>query len=148
GLDGVLAEIVKQVEQINPGIVVVDSFRTVARTAVEASGDVELQAFVQRLALHLTSWQTTSFLVGEYTELELRDNPVFTVADGLLWLYQVAERNSITRKLQVVKLRGQASVPGLHTFRITSAGVQAYSRTFGLSSHKERARTPKRLPIG
>src|SRR6185437_6675184 len=99
-------------------------------------------------ALHLTSWQTTSFLVGEYTELELRDNPVFTVADGLLWLYQVAERNSITRKLQVVKLRGQASVPGLHTFRITSAGVQAYSRTFGLSSHKERARTPKRLPIG
>lgn len=148
GLDGVLAEIVKQVEQINPGIVVVDSFRTVARTAVEASGDVELQAFVQRLALYLTSWQITSFLVGEYTELELRDNPVFTVADGLFWLTQEAERNSVTRKLQVVKLRGQASVPGLHTFRITGAGVQAFSRTFGLTSRKDRLPATRRLPLG
>ncbi|HEV2620114.1 MAG TPA: ATPase domain-containing protein [Acidobacteriaceae bacterium] len=148
GLDGVLAAIVKEVEATNPGIVVVDSFRTVARRATEGSGDVELQAFVQRLALHLTSWQTTSFLVGEYTELELRDNPVFTVADGLLWLSQVAERNSITRKLQVVKLRGQGSVPGLHTFRITCAGVQAFSRTFGLTGRKERRASSKRLPMG
>ena len=37
------------------------------------------------------------------------------------------------RKLQVMKLRGQASVPGLHTFRITADGVQAFPRTFGLT---------------
>ena len=36
------------------------------------------------------------------------------------------------RKLQIVKLRGQASVPGLHTFRITHDGLQAFSRTLGL----------------
>ena len=82
---------------------------------------MELQGFVQRLALHLTSWQATTFLIGEYVEGELRDNPVFTVADGLFWLYQSVERNSIVRKLQVMKLRGQESVPGLHTFRITDA---------------------------
>ena len=29
------------------------------------------------------------------------------------------------RKLQIVKLRGQASVPGLHTFRITHAGASS-----------------------
>ena len=40
---------------------------------------MELQGFIQRLALHLTSWQATSFLVGEYMEAEIRDNPVFTV---------------------------------------------------------------------
>ena len=148
GLDGVLAAIVKEVEETNPGIVVVDSFRTVARRVSDVSGDIELQAFVQRLALHLTSWQTTSFLVGEYTDLELRDNPVFTVADGLLWLSQVAERNSITRKLQVVKLRGQGSVPGLHTFRITGAGVQAFPRTLGLMRGKEREPTSARLAVG
>ena len=148
GLDGVLAAIVKEVEETNPGIVVVDSFRTVARRVSDVSGDIELQAFVQRLALHLTSWQTTSFLVGEYTELELRDNPGFTVADGLLWLSQVAERNSITRKLQVVKLRGQGSVPGLHTFRITGAGVQAFPRTLGLMRGKERETTSARLAVG
>jgi len=60
----------------------------------------------------MTSWQATTFLIGEYTEIEVRDNPVFTVADGIFWLYQQAERNSVVRKLQVVKLRGQASIPG------------------------------------
>lgn len=148
GLDGVLAAIVREVEESNPGIVIVDSFRTVARRVEGETGDAALQGFVQRLALHLTSWQTTSFLVGEYTELELSDNPVFTVADGLFWLSQVAERNSITRKLQVVKLRGQGSVPGLHTFRITRAGVQAFSRTLGLMERKPRKANAERLSIG
>ncbi len=62
----------------------------------------------------------------------MRDNPVFTVADGLFWLSQVAERNSVVRKLQIMKLRGQDSVPGLHTIRITGDGLQAFSRTLGL----------------
>ena len=43
------------------------------------------------------------------------------------------------RKFQIMKLRGQASVPGLHTFRITDAGMQAFSRTLGLASAKEES---------
>jgi circadian clock protein KaiC len=53
-LGSVLAEIVKEVEATNPSIVVVDSFRTVVRKAQSsAAADVELQSFIQRLALHL-----------------------------------------------------------------------------------------------
>jgi len=147
-LDAVLAEIIREVEAASPGVVVVDSFRTVVRKAAGGTSEAELQAFVQRLALHLTSWQATTFLIGEYTDGEVRDNPVFTVADGLLWLYQQVERNSIVRKLQVMKLRGQASVPGLHTFRITDAGVQAFPRTFGLTGRPEKGRDRRRLSCG
>ena len=147
-LGTVLAEIVKEVEAVNPGFVVVDSFRTVVRKAAGGAGEADLQAFVQRLALHLTSWQATTFLIGEYTEGEVRDNPVFTVADGLFWLHQQVERNSIVRKLQVMKLRGQASVPGLHTFRITSDGLQTFPRTFGLTGRKDRPRDRRRLSCG
>jgi len=138
-LGAVLAEIIRVVEEVGPGIVVVDSFRTVVRKAQSmnngsgSGGEVELQGFVQSLALHLTSWQATTFLIGEYSEGELRDNPVFTVADGLFWLSQSIERNSIVRKLQVMKCRGQETVPGLHTFRITGEGLQVFPRTFGLS---------------
>src|SRR5512140_1890742 len=146
-LDAVLEEIRKEVEKANPGIVVVDSFRTVVRKALGGTTEVELQAFIQRLALLLTTWQATTFLVGEYVEGEIRDNPVFTVADGLFWLYQAAERNSIVRKLQIVKLRGQASVPGLHTFRISNAGLQAFSRTLGLGGQKRKIPS-KRLSTG
>ncbi len=117
---------------MNPGIVVVDSFRTVVRKAISGASEFQMQDFIQRLAQFLTSWQATTFLVGEYVHEEIRDNPVFTVADGLLWLSQVAERNSVVRKLQIMKLRGQESVPGLHTVRISAAGLQAFSRTLGL----------------
>jgi circadian clock protein KaiC len=145
----VLEEIVREVEAAQAKIVVVDSFRTVVRRA-QALGpanvsELELQGFVQRLALHLTSWQATSFLVGEYVEGELRDNPVFTVADGLFWLYQTVERNSIVRRMQIMKLRGQESVPGMHTFRITRAGVQTFPRTLGLRKDPGHVKGTRRL---
>jgi circadian clock protein KaiC len=148
GLEGILEEIAKEVEAASPSIVVVDSFRTVERKASQGKDEMAISLFVQRLALLLTSWQATTFLVGEYAESELRDNPVFTVADGLFWLYQNVERNSVVRKLHIMKLRGQTSVPGLHTFRITDAGMQAFSRTLGLSGRKRSVPSQKRLSIG
>jgi len=146
-LGAVLDEIVKEVEAANPSIVVVDSFRTALRKR-EALTEMDVQFFVQQLALHLTSWQATTFLIGEYVSEEVRENPVFTVADGVIWLSQVAERNSVVRKLQVIKSRGQESVPGLHTFRITGNGLQAFSRTLGLTGRKGRPAKRPRLSIG
>ena len=130
-LPAVLEEIIKQVTAVNPGIVVVDSFRTVLRKMAAGPNEGEMQVFIQHLAQFLTSWEATTFLVGEYVPEEIRDNPVFTVADGLLWLSQLTERNSVVRKLQIYKLRGQASVPGLHTFRISDDGLRAFSRSLG-----------------
>jgi circadian clock protein KaiC len=147
-LGAILDEIIKQIEAHAAGIVVVDSFRTVVRRAQASAREMELQGFVQRLALHLTSWQATTFLVGEYVESELRDNPVFTVADGLFWLYQSSERNSIVRKMQIMKMRGQHSVPGLHTFRITEAGLQTFPRTLGLSERSDHIKGQRRLSTG
>lgn len=146
GLTGILEEITREVETSNARIVVVDSFRTVIREAHDSES--QTQAFVQNLGLLLTSWEATTFLIGEYTDSEVRDNPVFTVADGLFWLSQIAERNSIVRKLQIMKLRGQMSVPGLHTFRITDDGLQAFSRTLGLSPRARKTPSTKRLSIG
>jgi circadian clock protein KaiC len=148
GAEGVLLEIIKQVTAAQPGIVVVDSFRTVERQAVGGAKNLEMQSFMQRLAQFLTSWEATTFLVGEYVEAEMRDNPLFTVADGLFWLWQVSERNSVVRKMQVVKLRGQATVPGLHTIRISEHGMQAFSRTLGLVGNKTKPTRSRRLSIG
>jgi circadian clock protein KaiC len=147
-LDAVLAEIIKQVTDISPGIVVVDSFRTVVRKMANGASEVALQSFIQRLAQFLTSWEATTFLVGEYAEAEIRDNPLFTIADGLLWLWQVTERNAVVRKMQIMKLRGQASVPGLHTIRISDDGMQAFPRTLGLTGKKPRPGRRRRLSTG
>jgi circadian clock protein KaiC len=73
---------------------------------------------------------------------------VFTVADGLFWLHQAVERNSIVRKFQIVKLRGQASVSGMHTIRITNAGLHVFPRTYGLVGKERQERSNRRMSIG
>lgn len=105
-----------------------DSFRSIGRyrgSAVVAG--MAHDHFVQLLAMRLTTWEVTSFLIGEYL-VEEQPNPVFTVADGVFWLSQEKDRNSVVRKLQVLKMRGRAPMPGLHTFRITQHGLQVFPR--------------------
>ena len=126
-LEAVLARIIGHIEELNPAIVVVDSFQTILRKAGAETTELNLQGFVQRLAVRLTSWEATTFLLGEYP-VALDDNPVYTVADGIFWLSQNVDRNSVVRKVQIVKSRGQAPMPGLHTFRITENGIELFPR--------------------
>jgi len=143
GLGQILKRIVQEVEAASPRIVIVDSFRTAVRMAErEPAGPLEMQHFVQELGIHLTGWEATTFLVGEYLSAETAENPIFTVADGLLWLSQSVDRNSVVRKMQVVKSRGQASIPGLHTFRITGDGIQVFPRVIVGPEEKPEPASP------
>ena len=126
-LDRVLRRIVEEVTTHSPGLVFVDSFRSVVM-AGESAGKpyYGLQQFVQQLGMLMTSWQATTFLIGEYFN-ENDANPVFTVADGLFWLRQSVQRNSMVRKLEILKMRGQPTLPGLHTFHISTAGIEVFA---------------------
>lgn len=122
----VLAHITAEVEATSPALVFVDSFRSVIQeTGRQANSATSLQQFIQRLGDLLSGWQATTFLVGEYLTAS-EPHPVFTVADGLLYLDQNVHRNSMVRKLQVLKMRGQATSPGVHTFRITGDGIKVF----------------------
>jgi len=128
--DCVLSRIAEEVKAYAPSLVFVDSFRLVVQSA-RRQNDQEVsepQRFVQQLGMQMTSWQATTFLIGEYLTSEAESSPVFTVADGVLWLSQNLHRNSMMRKMQVVKMRGQAHAPGLHTFRITDEGIKIFPR--------------------
>lgn len=143
----VLQRMIAEVERVKPGIVVVDSFRTIDAGSPDSvtDADLTLEHFVQRLALHLTSWEVTSFLIGDYHDRQR--NPIFTVADGVFWLTQATDRNSVVRKMQVVKVRGRAPMPGLHTFRITDDGVQIFPR-IPERTEPRPAESGKRLATG
>jgi circadian clock protein KaiC len=128
-LDVVLARIVAEMAEHQPAFVALDSFRTIGGQLAPGAehGDLALAGFVQHLALQLTSWEVTSFLLGEYSEHEA-PHPVFTVADSILWLSEEVDRNSAVRKLRAVKVRGRSPIPGLHTFRVSSAGIEVFPR--------------------
>jgi circadian clock protein KaiC len=144
-LDAVLQRIVAEVKQHAPGLVFVDSFRSVVLAG--ASSDEShntLQHFMQELALLMTSWQATTFLIGEYfTETDA--NPVFTVADGLIWLQQAVHRNSMVRKVEIKKMRGQSTVPGLHSFRIGPAGIRIFAPAYTIVADDHEA---NQAPLG
>jgi circadian clock protein KaiC len=127
-LNQVLGRIVGEVEKQEPGLVFIDSFRSVVRSRIrsEDGTDADLAKFIQQLGMLMTSWQATTFLIGEYGS-GTDDNPVFTVADGLIWLRQSVQRNSMVRKMEIMKMRGQPTLPGLHTFRIGTAGIQVFA---------------------
>jgi circadian clock protein KaiC len=142
GLDGVLERIVREVEDSDARIVVVDSFRSLMGALEGTEAFAGLQSFVQRLALHLTTWQVTSFLVGEFKDEDRSGNAVFTIADTVTWLAMVPDNNSIVRKAHIVKVRGQAQMPGFHTFRITSAGLQIFPRlSLAVGEHERETPT-------
>jgi len=125
-LTKVLTRMVAEVERRGPSLVFVDSFRSVI-LASESEGNVfiSLQHFIQQLGMLMTSWQATTFLLGEYFS-QNDPSPVFTVADGLIWLRQSVQSNSMVRKMEVLKMRGQPSLPGLHTFRIDNRGIRVF----------------------
>src|SRR5688572_27017521 len=144
-LESIMKRMLAEVEAVQPATVVVDSFRTVAHAS---SSEGQLQEFVQRLALHLTGWQATTFLVGEYETAESHSNPIFTIADGILWLAQSVERNACVRRLQVAKMRACATMPGLHTFSISSDGIRVFPRILPRSSTRPRTRQAPRASTG
>jgi circadian clock protein KaiC len=130
--DRVLARITQEVEATSPALVFVDSFRSVMLAGRHRrKGAINLQEFIQ---------QATTFLVGEYG-LESDPHPVFTVADGLLSLTQSVYRNSMVRMIQVLKMRGQPTRPGMHAFTITSTGIDVFPVALVCDDTKEALMT-------
>ena len=152
--DRISTRIAEEVRDFSPSLVFVDSFRSVVQSAKKLElGAIDLQNFVQQLGMQMTSWQATTFLLGEYLLPETESSPVFTVADGILWLSQNLHRNSMVRKIQVIKMRGQAQAPGLHTFRISNEGIRVFPRAIVKENKTIDSVTPKskaeqRVPMG
>jgi circadian clock protein KaiC len=146
-LDKVLERIAAEVRTHSPAFVFVDSFRSVA---LAGGTDSTLQHFMQNLGVLMTSWQATTFLIGEYAA-DTITNPVFTVADGLIWLHQNVQRNSMVRKMEVMKMRGQPTLAGVHAFRIGDAGVQVFppaSAAVPAPRGSARPQAPDRVLMG
>ena len=147
--DRVLARIADEVKKFAPSLVFVDSFRSMVQSAKapREPGVFGLQHFVQELGVQMTSWQATTFLIGEYPAQEEESSPVFTVADGILWLSQHIHRDSMVRKLQIIKMRGQAQRPGLHTLRISDQGVEVFPRVILKADASQEFQVPGGLRL-
>jgi circadian clock protein KaiC len=143
----VLERISQELEASSPALVFIDSFPSAIQGALRQTEDtVGPLLFIQQLGVLLSGWQATSFLIGDYRP-ESSTHPVYTVADGLLSLDQSVYRNSMVRQIQVVKMRGQATRPGRHNFRISGSGIEIFPAAVLRLDTGEQTTRPQRSEV-
>lgn len=134
--EALLQQLQSAVEEHQPSLVFIDSFRSLfAALERGQTGSSGIPAFLHQMAMLMRGWQATTFLVTEYLDAN-REEALFTVADGILWLHRQTDGNEGCRKLEVMKLRGQETLPGLHTFRIGRDGLQVFAPWVNPLAHR------------
>lgn len=149
----VLNRISNEVAANAPGFVFIDSYRSILKTVTSLEDEkLGIQRFVHQLGIQLSSLETTSFLIGEYSDSETAD-PIYTVADGIIMMVQNFQRNSMVRQIQISKMRGQSISPGRHTFRISNDGLKIFPSATPPDDNKDATKVENishqaRLSIG
>jgi circadian clock protein KaiC len=107
-----------------------------------------MRRLIADLAGLLSAYDTTTFLLGEYSEDEIARYPEFAVADAIIELGRRKRSGSDERYIRVSKLRGASYREGTHGFRITAGGLQFYPRLVSPQFPSEYAEAGERISTG
>jgi circadian clock protein KaiC len=145
GVGALVAKVRERIKELGPKIIVIDSFK--------ALHDISPSLAVMRRVTHdlaglLTAYDTTAFLVGEYSQEQVATYPEFVVADGIVELLRQEVGMRDERYFRVRKLRGSNYRPGLHALRLGDGGVQVYRRLVSPTEPHAYAVSPERLSTG
>src|SRR5690606_4639112 len=125
GIHALVPKVRERIKALSPKIIVIDSFKALHDIAPSIA---EMRRVVHDLAGLLTAYETTTFLVGEYSEEQMAVLPEFVVADGIVELLRHESGMRDDRFFRVRKLRGSGYREGRHALRLTSGGVKIYRR--------------------
>lgn len=125
GIEALLPVVKEAIRTIAPKIIVIDSFKALHDLTPSVS---ELRRMLYALTGTLTAYETTVFLLGEYTDEHSRQLPEFAIADGVIQFLRSEGSMRDERFLRVVKLRGSGYLEGQHGFKISRDGLEVYPR--------------------
>lgn len=125
GLDALLDRVRETIHTLNPHMIFVDSFKALHEITDNPRA---MRRMLYDLTGLLTAYDTTVFLVGEYTESEAKVLPEFAIADGIVQFFRKSFSTRDERFVRVLKLRGSGYMEGLHGFKINHNGIQVYPR--------------------
>ncbi len=125
GLESLVPWLTEMIKRSSPKIIVIDSFRALHDLATSVP---ETRRMISELAGLLSAYDTTAFLLGEYTSDDIQRYPEFAVSDSIIQLARQPLGTRDERYLRVIKLRGSSYREGQHAFRITDAGIRLFPR--------------------
>ena len=129
----------------SPQIIVIDSFRAIHDLGQPTD---ESRRFMSQFAGLLSAYDLTAFLLGEYTQQDIRRYPEFAIADSIVEFARRALSSRDERYLRVLKLRGSGYREGQHAFRITGDGLEVYPRLVSPRIPERYDALSERLPSG
>ena len=129
----------------SPGIIVIDSFRAIHDLSTSSE---ENRRFMSRFAGLLSAYNVTAFLLGEYTQEDIRRYPEFAVADSIVELARQPVSTRDERYFRVLKLRGSGYREGQHAFRISKDGLELYPRLVTPRIPEHYDTLGQRIPTG
>lgn len=147
GHETALEAITSRVEQEQPAVVVIDSFKAMRDVLGDSPA---MRLFVYDLAVRVLALGTVTFFVGEYSEREGAELAEFAIADGIIRFANVREALTAVRTVEVLKLRGASCISGRHFLEIGSDGVTFFPRVRGpnLSDGPSVVSFAERAPTG
>ena len=125
GLPAFVERLEAVVEERQPSLVVIDSFKAVHAFAREPG---DFRWFLHDFAGRLSSTGAASLWVGEYGPEDLSREPEFAVADAIISLSSTMSAERQMRVLQILKLRGSAFLSGHHGYRLSERGLDVFPR--------------------
>lgn len=145
GIGALLPRLKEAIVTLKPKMLVIDSFKAIHDLSPSIA---EMRRMLFELAGLLTAFETTAFLIGEYSSDQIATYPEFAVADGMVELarHRLGARDE--RYLRVLKLRGSNYLEGLHAFRITPDGLEVFPRLVSPTSPPSYDIIKERVPMG
>ena len=125
GFGAVAEEIIAAARQANAHLIVVDGFsgvRGVDRDPQEA------RQFLYRLAGTLGALGMTTLVTNEANPRDPANFPEATTADVIIGLSYTLGNGRHRRGIEVIKMRGAAQLPGLHSLTLSASGMIVYPR--------------------
>lgn len=145
GIGALVSRVREAIRRSSPKIIIIDSFKAVHDLSTSTA---EMRRVVSDLAGLLSAYETTTFLVGEYSEEEVARYPEFAVADAIVEFARRKRNSSDERYVRVSKLRGASYREGTHGFRITAAGLEFYPRLVSPDFPPDYNQKLERVSIG
>jgi circadian clock protein KaiC len=125
GIGTLVPRLREAIKTVRPALIVIDSFKALHDLSDSIK---EMRQLVHDLTGLLTAYETTTFLIGEYHQEDIRYSPEFAVADGVVELSRQQLGTRDERFFRVLKLRGSRYEEGSHGFEISDRGLEVHPR--------------------
>lgn len=135
------ATVAKTIIATGAKLVLLDGFQNAGPQLVPGQ---EIRVILAALAVQIRYLDTTLLVTIAGDARDPQYHTEMTVADVVIALSYTVQRRRHQRLIEVVKLRGRAQQPGLHSYQITNEGLAVFPRIEGMVKPERRISTLER----